>query len=191
MHKVLPLKSFKGARTQSFLFYFSLCLCAFLPLCLTGLSAQSVTEGFSARKMEGQIVKWELEADSARFEENLKTLKGVKVKFYPEDKVPFTIKADDGLVKENIPLTNATINETVSKKDEIYLQNNVQVIGYLNSTIKCDNLSWDSISEIMRSQDKVEIEAEKWNIKGKGMEFSPSGDTITIKKDVTMEIIGQ
>jgi LPS export ABC transporter protein LptC len=139
--------------------------------------------------MEGEIVKWELEADSARFDENLKTLKGVKVKFYPTNKDPFMIKADDGLVKENVPLENSTANKT--SRDEIYLENNVQVIGYLNSNIKCDNLLWDSISEVMRSEDKVTIEGEKWNIKGKGIEFAPSGDTITIKNDVTMEIIGQ
>jgi hypothetical protein len=40
----------------------------------------------------------------------------------------------------------------------------------------------------MHTQDKVEIEGEKWLIKGEGIEFSPSGDIMTIKKDVTMEI---
>ncbi len=129
--------------------------------------------------MDGEIIKWELEADSAQFDENVKTLKGVKVKFYPKDKNSFTIKADDGVVKENV---------SAEKRDEIYLKNNVQVIGYLNSNIKCDSLSWDSISETMHTQDKVEIEAEKWNIKGEGIEFAPSGDIMTIKKDVTMRI---
>ena len=165
-----------------------------VPLCLMFLFsfifAQSVTKGFRAKKMEGEIVKWELEADSALFDENSKTLKGVKLKLYPEGKDPFIIKADDGLVKENVPETNPTVNG-VKKKDEIYLKNNVQIIGYLNSNIKCDSLSWDSISEIMHTQDKVEIEGEKWNIKGEGIEFSPSGDIMFIKKDVTMEIIGQ
>lgn len=160
-------------------------------LCVFGLTSifcQSVTEGFRARKMDGEIIKWELEADSARFEENLKTLKGVKVKFYNKDKEPFTIKADDGVVKENV-FWDAPLSNKASKRDEIYLEKNVQVIGYLNSTIKCNSLLWDSISEIMHSKDKVEIEGEKWNIKGEGIEFSPSGDIITIKKDVTMEIV--
>lgn len=172
-----------------------LCLCAFVALCLSSLFAQSVTEGFRARKMEGEILKWELEADSAKFGENLKTLKGVRVEFYPKDKDPFTIKADDGLVKESVPILNSTadpdeniiLNKT-GKKDEIHFKNNVQVIGYLKSTIKCDSLSWDSISEIMHTQDKVEVRGEKWLIKGKGIEFTPSGDVMTIKKDVTMEI---
>ncbi|MBU0534058.1 MAG: LPS export ABC transporter periplasmic protein LptC [Candidatus Omnitrophica bacterium] len=137
--------------------------------------------------MDGEIIKWELEADSAQFDENAKTLKGVKVKFYPQDKDPFTIKADDGVVKENVLVENLTVGEA-EKKDEIYLKNNVQIIGYLNSNIKCDSLSWDSISETMHTQDKVEIEAEKWNINGEGIEFSPSGDIMTINKDVTMQI---
>ncbi|MBU1766986.1 MAG: LPS export ABC transporter periplasmic protein LptC, partial [Candidatus Omnitrophica bacterium] len=99
----------------------------------------------------------------------------------------FTIKADDGVVKENVLVENLTVGEA-EKKDEIYLKNNVQIIGYLNSNIKCDSLSWDSISETMHTQDKVEIEAEKWNINGEGIEFSPSGDIMTINKDVTMQI---
>lgn len=134
--------------------------------------------------MEGETIKWELEADSAIFDENLKTLKGVKVKFYPDDKDPFIIKAENGVVKENIPVLDSTVN----KKDEIYLKNDVQVIGYLKSNIKCESLSWDSISEVMHTQDKVEVEAEKWIIKGEGIEFTPSGDIMTINKDVTMEI---
>lgn len=158
----------------------------FSALSLTSIFCQSITEGFRARKMDGETIKWELEADSARLEENLKTLKGVKVKFYNKDKKPFTIAADNGVVKENVPSDNKTL-----KRDEIYLEKNVQVTGYLNSTIKCDSLSWDSVSEIMHSQDGVEIEGEKWNIKGEGIEFSPHGDIITIKKDVTMEIAEQ
>ena len=137
--------------------------------------------------MDGKIIKWELEADSAQFDENSKTLKGVKVKFYPKDKDSFTIKADDGVVKENVLVDNLTVGEA-EKRDEIYLKNNVQIIGYLGSNIKCDNLSWDSISETMHTQDKVEIEAEKWNINGEGIEFAPSGDIMIIKKDVTMRI---
>lgn len=152
--------------------------------------AQSVTEGFKAKKMEGEIVKWEIEADSAIFNDNSKTLRAIKVKFYPEGKEPFTVKADNGLVKENIPVGDS-LADKASKKDEIYLENNVQIIGYSNSIIKCRNLSWDSVSEIMRSEDDIEIEGEKWFIQGTGIEFSPSGDVITIKKDVTMEIIGQ
>jgi len=166
---------------------------------LTSIFCQSVTEGFKAKKMEGKIVKWELEADSARFDENLKTLKGVKVKFYPGNREPFTIKADDGLIKENVPVINSASSEKKPARfdakqaggDEIYMENNVQVIGYLNSTIKCNSLLWDSVSEIIRNEDNVEIEAERWNIKGIGIEFSPSGDIITIKKDVTMKFIGQ
>ncbi|MBU1631495.1 MAG: hypothetical protein KKH49_06830 [Candidatus Omnitrophica bacterium] len=71
--------------------------------------------------MDGEIIKWELEADSAQFDENAKTLKGVKVKFYPQDKDPFTIKADDGVVKENVLVENLTVGEA-EKKDEIYLK---------------------------------------------------------------------
>jgi hypothetical protein len=182
------LKSPKGTKAQRKIKRVSLCLCYFVPLCLTLLFAQSVTEGFRAKKMKGEIVKWELEADSAQFDENSKTLKGVKVKFYPEGKDPFTIKADDGLVRENVPATDPTVNGA-GKKDEIYLENNVRVIGYLNSTIKCDNLSWDSITEIMRTEDKVEVEAEKWVIRGKGIEFDPLEDIMFFKKDVTMQII--
>ncbi len=137
--------------------------------------------------MEGEVIKWKIEADWARFEENQKILKGVKVQFYPEDKDSFTIKADDGLVKENVSLDNPTINAT-GKKDEIYLENNVQIIGYLDANIKCESLLWDSVSETMRSQDKVEVESEKWLIKGKGIEFAPSGDILFIKNDVTMRI---
>ncbi len=167
---------------------FFIILCA---ISLTSIFCQSVTEGFRARKMDGEIIKWELEADSARFEENFKMLKGVEIKFYPKGKEPFTIKAEDGTVKENVLWDVPTTNNT-SKRDEIYLENNVQVIGYLNSTIKCHSLSWDSISEIMHSQDEVKIEGEKWNIKGEGIEFSSSGgDIIAIKKDVTMEIVEQ
>jgi LPS export ABC transporter protein LptC len=134
-----------------------------------------MTEGFRLKKMEGKTAKWELEADSARFEEGLKTLQGVKVKFYPKNKDSFTIKAEEGLVKEN-------------DKDEIYLQNNVEIKGYLKSDVKCESLSWDSVSEIMHTPDKVQIEGEKWNIKGEGMEFNPNGDIINISKNVTMEI---
>jgi LPS export ABC transporter protein LptC len=139
--------------------------------------------------MEGKTVKWELEANSARFDENLRTFEKLKMKFYPENKRPFTIEADNGIVKENVPLENATANKVA--KDEIYLKNNVLIIGYVDSTIKCDSLLWDSASEIMRSEDKVEIEGGKWNIKGEGIEFSPDGDIITIKKDVAMEITGR
>ena len=157
----------------------TMCLCAYVPLCLilfpSFFFAQSVTEEFRLKKMEGKIIKWELEADSARFDENLKTLQGVKVKFYPKDKDPFIIKAEEGWVKEN-------------DKDEIYLKKNVQIIGYLKSDVKCESLSWDYISEVMYTQDKVEIEGKKWHIKGKGIEFTPSGDVMTIKKDVAMEI---
>lgn len=137
--------------------------------------------------MEGKIIKWELEADSARLEENLKILQGVKIKFYPKDKDPFLIKAEEGWVKENDP-ADSGITPGVSGKDEIYLKKNVEVNGFLKSDIKCDSLSWDSTSEVMHTQDKVEIEGEKWHIKGEGIEFDPSGDVMTIKKDVTMEI---
>ena len=184
MNNILQAQRHTGTQAQSFIFYFSLCLFYFVPLCLTFLFAQSVTEGFRAKKMEGEIIKWELEADSASFEENSKKLKGVKVKFYPSDKAPFIIKAADGLVKENIPVSDST----TGKKDEIYLENNVQVIGYLNSNIRCETLLWDSISEVMSTQEKVEVEAENWLIKGQGMEFIPSREIMTIKKNVTMEI---
>lgn len=146
--------------------------------------AQSIMEGFRLKKMEGINVKWELEADSARFEDDFKKLKGIKVKFYPDDKDPFTIKAEDGLVKENIPISDSAED----KKDEIYLENNVRVIGYLSSEIRCKTLNWDSASEIMHTQDKIEIEAEKWHIRGEDAEIFPSKDTITINKNVTMEI---
>ena len=134
--------------------------------------------------MEGKIIKWELSAKSARIDENLKTLKEIKIKFYPKNKDPFTINADEGWVKENATDTGIV----ASKKDEIYLKNNVQIIGYLKSNVRCESLSWDSISEIMHTEDKVEIEGKKWLIKGEGIEFSPSGDIITINKNVTMEI---
>ncbi len=113
-----------------------------------------------------------------------KNTQGVKVKFYPKDKDPFTIKAEEGWVKEN----DTANQNSAGGKDEIYLKKNVQVTGYLKSDVKCESLSWDSISEVMYTQDKVEIEGEKWHIKGEGTEFDPSGDVMTIKKDVTMEI---
>jgi hypothetical protein len=75
--------------------------------------------------MDGTTIIWEIEADSARFDENIKTLQGVEVKFYPKDRNPFIIKAEEGWVKENDTITDPT----EKKKDEIYLKKNVQVIG--------------------------------------------------------------
>lgn len=149
-------------------------LCVFVPLCLTLLFAQSKTEGFRLKSMEGTNINWELESDLVNFQEDLKTLEGVKVTFYPKKRDPFTITADEGWVKEN-------------EKDEIFLENNVKVKGYLNSDIKCENLEWDSVSEAMHTSEKVEIEGEKWLITGEGMEFAPDGDIININKNVTMQ----
>lgn len=137
--------------------------------------AQGMTEGFILKKMEGEKVRWEVEADLARFLENSNELEGIKFKFYPRNKEPFLIEADKGRVKEN-------------GRDEIYLKKNVQIKGYLRANVRCEDLYWDSDSGLMRTSKRVEIVGEKWQIKGEGMKFSLDGDVITIEKNVSMEI---
>ena len=134
-----------------------------------------MSEGFRLKKMQGKTTEWDMEADRVNITEDIKKLWGVKVIFYPRGKSPFTVKADEGWVKED-------------DKDEIYLDKNVLIKGHLNSDVKCENLSWDSVSETMHTQSEVEITGEKWDIKGTGMEISPSGDTVTIAKNVKMEL---
>lgn len=136
---------------------------------------QSMTEGFKLRRMEGERVRWEVRSDVAYFKENLKTLEGIELRFYPKNKDSFTVEAVEGWLKEN-------------DKDEIFLNKNVRVKGYLKADVKCENLLWDSASEVMHTSDRVEIEGGKWHIRGEGLEFSPEGDVITIEKNVTMEI---
>ena len=96
----------------------------FVPLCLillaSSLLAQGSMEKFTLKKMDGEQIQWKLEADSAEFLEHRKVLKGINVNFYSKKRDPFSIEAEQGHVEG-------------SENEEIYLEGNVRLKGYLNA----------------------------------------------------------
>jgi len=151
--------------TLALIFVFSLS-----PLTL----AQDVMENFAIQRMHGEKVKWDLQAKIAKFKDKQTELEGVRLKFYPEDKAPFTVEAEKGCVGKN--------------REEVYLEKNVLIKGYSGTDLRTEDLSWDSTSNTFLTSKDVTVEGRKWTINGKGMRFDPEQDLLIINNGVEMKI---
>ena len=151
--------------TLSLIFVFSLS-----PLIL----AQDIMENFTVQRMDGEKLKWDLQAKIAKFKGKQTELEGVRLKFYPEDKAPFTVEAEKGCVGKN--------------REEIYLEKNVLIKGYSGTDLRTEDLSWDSTSEVFLTSKNVTVKGKKWIINGEGMRFDPEQDLLIINNGVEMKI---
>ncbi|MBF0619266.1 MAG: LPS export ABC transporter periplasmic protein LptC [Candidatus Omnitrophica bacterium] len=130
-------------------------------------------EGFNLSGYSDAGAKaWDIKGDTADIDAAKVAVTKVNANSYGQEDT--NLKAEKGV-----------INKTTG---DVHLENNVVITSQSGATMKTDTLDWARNKDLVRTDDKVELQNETMKVDGTGMEAHPSLKAATLQSDVTANI---
>ena len=148
---------------------------AFLPA-RAGEIPRLEIQNFKLIQTAGEKKQWELEAISAlEYEEGTEIqIKETMIKFFKDNKIVLTLKAQEGIVD--------------LKTKDIKIAGNVDAISSDGLELKTESLQWFAMNEKLVTDDHIVLTRAGMKIEGKGLEADVGLGKLQVKKSARVEV---